>query len=108
MASSVYQAKTTFSVPRDAFLESIVCNKGFSKKDYRVCLLLLTHLSGYWSSTGRSEDPCNYKSVSYSQMAETLGYTKSEVKECMKHLLRMHIIEADDSNTVKNGYRFTF
>lgn len=108
MASSVYQAKTTFSVPRDSFRELIVCNNALSKKDYRVCMLLLTHLSGFWRNTGRTEDPCNYKSVSFSQMAETLGYTKGEVKECMKHLLKMRIIEADDSNTVKNGYRFTF
>ncbi len=108
MVNSVNQTKTTFSVPREPFIEEVVCNKHLSKKDYRVCLLLLTHLSGYWRGTGRTKDPGNYKSVSVSQMADTLGYSKSEVKECIRNLVDLRIIEADDSNTVKNGYRFRF
>ena len=107
-ANSVHQAKTVFSVPRESFMELIVCNKDLSKKDYRVCLLLLTYLNGFWRGTGRIEDPGNYRSISFSQMADTLGYSKSEVKECVNHLLDMRILEEDNSCTVKNGYRFRF
>lgn len=107
--NSVYQQITSFSVPREGFLEHIVSNEKLDKKQLRVILVLLTEIDGWpEEKTYNDNDPYNFKKVNASQIAITLGLKKSDVKCILEELVDLHIIQEGRSNTVKHGYRFTF
>lgn len=110
MASNkfVYQCARNVSVPRDKMLE-IACNPMFNKKDYRVFLILLTQLEGYVRpEKGKDNDPMNFKKIDIESISESLGIKKKEVKESIRNLMDAFLLETGDSETIKNGYRFTF
>ena len=105
----VYQQVNNVSIPKNGLIEFIIQNDELNKKDLRVCLMLLTELNGWVeSSTGRQVDPQNFKKIDSEEIAETLGYSTSDVKASLKKLRREGIIERGNTQSVKNGYRFRF
>ena len=108
-AADVMQQKTTTSIPRDPFIESVVLNRDLNKKDLRVCMLLLTELNGFHKSLNRHrDDPLNYRAISVENIADTLELSKADVKESIRKLQSEQIIEKGTSPTVGKGYRFKF
>ena len=109
---SLSQQQNTFSVPRKQFVQRIVKEKDFSKKELRVVLLLLSSLNGYRppesSYRGDKKDPANYKSINKKQIAKKLDMTKWDVESAIDKLLDYGIIEEGTNDTSKKGYRFTF
>lgn len=108
----VFQFKQTISIPRDKFIERVVCNNRLTRNDIQVCLLLLTQLDG-WDVTRFIErssvnDPFNFKAIDIKMISNVLNIKKKEVKESIKTLLDEEILEAGDNMTAVAGYRFTF
>lgn len=108
IAADVRQSKTVVSVPKDPFLEAVVTNKELSKKDLRVCMILLTELDGFHRGSKERDDPLNFRAISVENIADTLRMSKSDVKESIRNLIDYQIIQRGDSPTVKKGYRFKF
>lgn len=110
--SSVYQQQTCFTVPRDAFLRKVVCNKNLSKKDLRVAMLLLTKLDGinekHQELYYRNDTRNGFMKVSVSKIADELEISKFDAKESMRTLEEEGIIEQGSNEVTKVGYRFTF
>lgn len=105
----VYQQVNNVSIPKNGLVQYVIQNEELNKKDLRVCLMLLTELNGWVdSNTGRQVDPQNFKKIDSEEIAETLGYSNSDVKACLKKLRREGIIERGNNQSVKNGYRFRF
>ena len=111
----VYQQTYNLSCPKEPFLKYVVNNDVLSKKDLRVCLLLLTKLNGFGIKENLSladkrlkEDPLNFSSIDVESIADTLGYKKKEVKSSIETLIEHGILEEGSNNTVSKGYRFTF
>lgn len=99
----------TISIPRDVFVQMVVCNQTLSKKDYRVLLFLLTKLNGFDRTRGaRRGDPGGYIKVSPKAVAEALFMDKEDIKKSLKHLEEEEIIERGSSDICDDGYRFTF
>ena len=108
---STYQQINTVSVPKKELRDYVIYNQELNKKDYRVFLMLLTELNGYTPPKNRSyidSDPLNFTKVDSEQIAEQLDMDESDVKKCIKKLVKEGIIEKGDTHNMKNGYRFTF
>ena len=97
MAKNTFQYKTTISVNRENFMESVVKQNELKKNDLRVCMHLLTHL-----------DSMTFKDVSKKNIAFDLGLTKKEVDKAIERLDLFGIIERGSSGSVDNGYRLLF
>lgn len=97
MPKHTFQYKTTISVNRTTFIDTVVLNPNIRRKDYRVLLHLLTHL-----------DSMSFREVSKKHIAETLGMTKSEVSEAIDNLIAEEILDIGSSATVKSGYKLLF
>jgi hypothetical protein len=112
MANSrcVYQQKDTVSIPKNELLEWVVYNDKLGKKDLRIVLFLLTELNGWKPSFYRNNtpDPLNYKIIEKKRIADTLNMDVKDVKKSINTLVEVGILERGDSNSGKNGYRFTF
>lgn len=111
----VYQQTYSVSIPKEALTKCVIANEDLSKKDIRVCLLLLTKLGGYGIREGMSPadkrakpDPLNYASIDINSIADTLNLKKKEVKNSINTLIDYGIIEEGSNDTVSKGYRFTF
>lgn len=91
------QNQVTVSINRQSFMDIMVLDQDLSLTDWRVYALLLTHL-----------DAKQYKSVSPKNIAETLGIKKKEAKQSIRNLIYLGKIVEGDSDSVKNGLRFTF
>jgi hypothetical protein len=103
-----YQQEHTVSIRRDKLIE-IATNEELSKKDYKVLLMLLTQLNGWcMPPSGKGKDPMNYMKLDMESIANTLGLKKKEVKASIENIMDEYLIETGDSDTVINGYRFTF
>lgn len=108
-ANYTYQQTRNVSINKNS-LQDIAANDNLTQTDIRVCLVLFTELNG-WVTDGSSKnkkDPLNYKIVDKDSIARTLGIKKKKVKEAMENLMNEGYIEKGDSETVSNGYRFTF
>ena len=109
---SFFQNKYVFTCPRKFFLEEIVENDNFSKKELRVIMLLMCYLDGYRPSKQRMRkdeyDPLNFKDVDKSEMAKTLYMSKKDVDKAMDVLLDIGILEKGKNKYNRKGYRFTF
>lgn len=105
---NVYQQGHTVSIPRVNLLD-VAGNDMLGKKDLRVLLVLFTQLDG-WSApkSGTFKDPDNFKKIDVDAIADKLDMKKKEVKTCIKNLEDMFLIESGSSETITNGYRFTF
>jgi hypothetical protein len=84
-------------------------NPDLSKSTYKVLICLFTELNGY-NDNGRNinPDPENFKYVQIDSLASTLCLPKKKVKNALETLLELNIIEEGSSDTVHDGYRFTF
>ena len=82
---------------------------GMQDNTKEVLLVLFTQLNG-WTPTksGRGEDPLNFKKIDIKSIAETLNLDKKDVKKSISKLVGEFLLEPGDSDTVKNGYRFSF
>lgn len=110
--TDVFQWKHTISVPREQFIKNVVERSDLDIISMRVCLLLLTELDG-WNLDRRlkrpnTDDPFNFKSIDAKQIADTLKIKKKEVKEAVKYLESLGIIEKGESRSSSKGWRFTF
>lgn len=105
---NAYQQTYNVSIPKKALLE-IAQNDELKKKDLQVLLVLFTQLNG-WTPTksGRGEDPLNFKKIDIKSIADTLNLDKKDVKKSISKLVGEFLLEPGDSDTVKNGYRFSF
>lgn len=109
MGYTVNQQKHVFSIPRQEFLTQVVYNQNLSKKDLRVCLMLLTQLNGHnYNPNNSSEDPCNFIKIDTEEISKTLSIKEKDVKESIKTLIQNDILEKGKTPAAKNGYRFLF
>ena len=107
---STYQQQETVSIKRSKMIE-LASDTEYSKKDYKVLLILLSQLDGYTvplKVTQNHKDPLNFKILDIEKMADTLSMSKKEVKKSIEKLHDDGIIEKGSNDTIKNGYRFTF
>lgn len=107
---STYQQQETVSIKRDKMID-LASDTEYSKKDYKVLLLLLSQLDGYTVPIKVSQnhkDPLNFKILDIEKMADTLSMSKKEVKKSIEKLHDDGILEKGSNDTIKNGYRFTF
>ena len=104
---NAYQQTYNVSIPKEALLD-IACNRKLKKKDYQVLLVLFTELDGWSPGKRYTKDPLNFKKLDISMISNTLRFDKKQVKKSLAVLLDEYIIEDGYSDTVKNGYRFTF
>ena len=110
MANSrnVYQQTNTVSIPRTAITD-IVLDVDLSGKDIRVLMVLLTQLDGYSTpESGNGKDPLNFKKLDFNAIADVLDMSKKSVKKSISWLCDLGYLEIGCSDTVKDGYRFTF
>lgn len=104
-----YQQKDTVSIPKNELLEWVVYNTDLGKKDLRIVLFLLTELDGWQPPVkGNSTDPRNFKIIEEDHIAEILDMSVKNVKKSIDNLIYHGILEQGDSNSGRNGYRFTF
>lgn len=110
MANNIhtYQQVRNVSINKEKLLQ-IASNEAISKKDFRVLLCLFTQLDG-WAPNAKkiTNDPLNYKKIDVKAIASAINLDKKEVKKAINNLMDALIIEQGDSDTLKNGYRFTF
>ncbi len=103
-----YQQVTNVSINKDMLL-NIACDFTLSKKDYKVLLCLFTELEGWSPNPQRTtKDPLNFKKIDIKAISEWLDLDKKEIKKSIRHLEKCSIIERGDSDTIRDGYRFTF
>ena len=103
-----YQQVTNVSINKDSLLE-IAADLELTKKDYEVLLCLFTELDGWAPSSSRyTKDPLNFKKIDVKAISEVLDLDKQELKKSIRNLIEAGIIECGDSETIKDGYRFTF
>lgn len=104
----VYQQVTNVSVNKDKLL-IIASDDTMSKKEYRLFLCLLTELNGWCpTDSGRGEDPRNFKKIDIYAISDVLGMKRKDVKKALEGLIAREYVEIGDSDTVIDGYRFTF
>lgn len=106
---NVLQQVTNVSVNKRKLLE-VATDYDFNKLEFKVFLCLLTELNG-WSPPSKGSDmtdPLNFKIIDKENIANLLGVKKKEVKAAIDKFEYMFLIEKGDSDTAKNGYRFTF
>lgn len=89
-------------------LQDLAANTSLSETDIRVCLVLFTELNGWSNDGSHKKDPLNFKMVDKDSIARTLGIKKKKVKKAIDNLIAEGYVENGDSETVSNGYRFTF
>lgn len=111
MASNrnTYQQVHNVSIPREAIVE--MAQDNLSKTDYKVLLLLLTELNGYSPPKNYridTKDPENFSKIDKKRMAKKLGISKEKVEKSVNNLYNEGYIEKGNTNSIKNGYRFTF
>ena len=105
---SVYQQTNNVSIPKNRLLD-ITADEYFGKKTYKVLLCLFTELNGFdHNLLKRSQDPLNFKKIDFKAIAQTVGLSKDEVKKCVNNLIDWGYVEEGCSDTVNDGYRFTF
>jgi predicted transcriptional regulator len=79
--------------------------------DFRVCLLLLTQLSGYTPKRGKSDEEnstMNFASIDCAQIAETLDVEEKKVSKSIKRLVKHGYLEKGSNDTCKVAYRFRY
>lgn len=104
---NVYQQTHNVSIPKQGIKE-IIEDEDLSKTDLRVLLALLTELDGFSDPNERKKDPLNFKIIDIDSISDFLDIKYKEVKKSIKTLLRRGYLEKGDSDSVSNGYRFTF
>ncbi len=103
-----YQQVTNVSINKEALLQ-IASSDQVTKKDYKVLLVLFCQLNGWCEPiTKGTKDPKNFSLIDTKAISKTTGLSKKEVKKCIDNLEEFNIIEKGNSDTIKNGYRFTF
>lgn len=111
MASNrnTYQQVHNISVPRNNIVDMAI-SQMYSKTDYKVFLMLLTELDGFSPPANKIDyrDPLNYKKIDKKRIAERLGIKKDKVNDSIDNLRNYGIIEKGNTESIKNGYRFTF
>ena len=105
--NAVYQQQNTVSIPRDA-LKNIAEDEQLSKTDMRDLIALLTELNGFTDLYGRKDDPRNYKLIDMDSIADFLYLKHKDIKKSVKNLKNAGYIEQGDSDSISNGWRFTF
>lgn len=106
--NAVYQQMTNVSIPRDRLMW-LAADDGMSKKAYKVMLCLFTQLDGYNKITQRrTKDPQNFKMIDFKAISGAIGVSKKEVKGIVSDLIDAGYVEIGSSNTINEGYRFTF
>lgn len=109
----INQNKFTVNIPKEGLMNKVVINQFLGKKELRVCMYLMTILSG-WSDNRRNsvyakaDDPKNYTSISISKISEILHLHKDDVEKSIKKLVKEGILEKGEGKSTKKGYRFTF
>ena len=109
----INQNKFTVNIPKEGLMNKVVINQFLGKKELRVCMYLMTILSG-WSDNRRNsvyakaDDPKNYTSISISKISEILHLDKDDVEKSIKKLVKEGILEKGEGKSTKKGYRFTF
>ena len=104
----VYHLFHIFLYNKDSLL-NIASDDMLSKKAYKVLLCLFTELDGWAPSVTRyTKDPLNFKKIDIKAISRVLGIDKKEIKKSVRNLIESGIIECGDSDTIKDGYRFTF
>lgn len=108
---STYQQQTNVSINKD-MLRVIGANDNLSELDLRVLFMLFSELNGYKrpnNTSGKQEkDPLNYKKLDIEAIAMALDVKKKKVKKSIESLIDEDLVEIGSSDTVTNGYRFTF
>lgn len=104
---NVYQQMHNVSIPKQG-IRDILEDDSLSKTDLRLLLSLFTELDGFSDPNNRKTDPQNYKIIDLDSISDFLDIKYKETKKSLKHLLRQGYIEKGDSDSVSNGYRFTF
>lgn len=112
-AIDITQHGSVVHIPKDQLQNILVHNEDMTKLELRVFIYLLTDLDGFNTErrelTNRSySDPLNYKAISMKLLAKELNSEKKLVKSAVEGLLLRGIIEKGDSQTIQDGYRFTF
>lgn len=106
--NAVYQQMTNVSIPRDRLLW-LAADDDMNKKSYKVMLCLFAQLDGYNKVTQRrTKDPLNFKMIDFKAISTTIGISKKEVKDIVSDLIEAEYIEMGSSDTINEGYRFTF
>lgn len=105
---AVYQQVTNVSINKDKLID-IATNGQLTETDLRVLLCLFTELNGWVDSPhNTTKDPFNFKMIDRQRIADLLGIKKKKVKESIYSLMDQRIIEPGASDTVDDGWRFTF
>lgn len=108
----VYQQSHTVSIPREGLIK-VAKSSILNLDDYRVLIMLFTQLDGYYCTydslnNNKYHDPKNFKKIDVEQIAKTLDMKKKDVKKSIHRLYDLYLIDSGDSDTVSDGYRFTF
>ena len=104
---NTYQQVKNVSINRERLIE-IAALKCLSKNDLRVLLLLFSQLNGYSEPATNCKDPLNYKKIDKKAMSKVLDMSTKDIKKSIKNLEYEYLIEKGSSDTIRNGYRFTF
>lgn len=107
------QYQETVHIPKYRMVEVILNSPDLSTHDLRLYIYLLSQLDGYnhrtrENSRTKQVDPRNFKRVDYDVVSDELLISKKKVKESMKRLEKLGVLERGDSMTCKKGWRFTF
>jgi predicted transcriptional regulator len=54
------------------------------------------------------KDPMNFKKIDIDRMADLLNLSKKDIKKSIKKFDEDGLIEHGNTDTIKDGYRFTF
>lgn len=107
---NTYQQTHNVSVNKNKLVE-IAAEDEMSKKDYKVFLVLLSQLDGYSEperTRSNTVDPKNFRRIDVSAIAEILDLKSKEVRRSIDNLFDLGYLEDGSSDTIANGYRFTF
>lgn len=104
---NVYQSTFTVSIPKQKLVD-IASDDGLDEQDFRVLFILLTILNGWSESKTNKKDPENYTKISAKMISDTIGIGKKKVSKSIEKLVEYGLIEPGDSDSVKDGFRFTF
>lgn len=107
------QYQETVHIPKYRMIEVIQNTPDLSLAELRVFIYLLSQLDGYNhrvrdNSRTKQIDPRNFKKVHYEVVGDELLISKKKVKDAMKRLEKLGVLERGDSLTCKKGWRFTF
>ena len=105
----VTQYQTVVHIPKAKFRD-IIAQEDFDRTELKVFCYLLTVLNGFneGARSNPRNDPRNFTVLDPEVIADEIFEPKKKIKKAIKRFELLGFLESGSSNSVKNGYRFTF